>query len=264
MKRTIFVLMVFLFATVIVPSVNSSVPLQITELNKMISESSENWTTNASSVYVVDHFSNFDAINDNADGVHPNRNGDVKMAAAWTNSLLSLNLNLTENYSIMPLGDSITHLNYRYDLWLNLNDMGLIFDFVGNENHLPWAEESKDFNFDSDHEGHSGWRSDQIAYNIESWVKLNTPDIVLFHIGTNDIAQGFSPAHVTENIEKTIKILQLYNPEIIILVAQIIPYDFETNVNNNDFKFEGLEITFLFVALLIIEEVIRKNYFKNN
>ena len=264
MKQTISILMIFLFATLIAPTVSSSVPLEITEFNDMVLEYNELISTNISPVYTVDHFSNFDAINDNADGVHPNRNGDLKMAAAWTNSLLSTNLNLSKNYSIMPLGDSITHLNYRYDLWLNLKEANVIFDFVGNENHLPWGADESNLEFDSDHEGHGGWRSDQISYNIESWVKLNTPDIVLFHIGTNDLAQGYSPSHVIEHIGKTIEILRLYNPDIIIFVAQIIPYDFEVNVSHSDYLFGGLELTFLVLGLLMIGEVIRKNYFKTN
>ncbi|MED5485374.1 MAG: GDSL-type esterase/lipase family protein, partial [Candidatus Thermoplasmatota archaeon] len=139
-----------------------------------------------------------------------------------------------------------------------------IFDFVGNENHLPWGADESNLEFDSDHEGHGGWRSDQISYNIESWVKLNTPDIVLFHIGTNDLAQGYSPSHVIEHIGKTIEILRLYNPDIIIFVAQIIPYDLEVNVSQSDYLFGGLELTFLVLGLLMIGEVIRKNYFKDN
>ena len=87
--------MIFLFATLIAPTVSSSVPLEITEFNDMVLEYNELISTNNSPVYTVDHFSNFDAINDIADGVHPNRNGDLKMAAAWTNSLLSINLNLS-------------------------------------------------------------------------------------------------------------------------------------------------------------------------
>ncbi len=264
MKQTILVLVIFLLATLIVPYANSSVPSEITEFNDMVLEYNELRTTPNSPVYTVDHFSNFDAIKDNADGVHPNRNGDIKMAAAWTNSLLSINLNLSKNYSIMPLGDSITHLNYRYDLWLNLNEANIIFDFVGNENHLPWGAVDSDPAFDSDHEGHGGWRSDQISYNIESWVKLNTPDIVLLHVGTNDLAQGYSPSHVVEHIGKIIEILRLYNPEIIIFVAQIIPYDLEAGVSEPNFNFGGMEITLLFVGLLIIEEIIRKNYFKKS
>ena len=156
MKQTISILMIFLFATLIAPTVSSSVPLEITEFNDMVLEYNELISTNNSPVYTVNHFSNFDAINDNADGVHPNRNGDLKMAAAWTNSLLSINLNLSKNYSIMPLGDSITHLNYRYDLWLNLKEANIIFDFVGNcfvftsltKFFIPSIVSSKSFSYD--------------------------------------------------------------------------------------------------------------------
>lgn len=266
MKQHVLILIILLIAILMTPNINASVPIEIMELNDMVSEQSENWSTESSSVFISDHFSNFDSIKDNADGVHPNREGDKKMAAVWTSSLLSLNLDLNNNYSIMPLGDSITHLNYRYDLWLNLREINLNFDFVGSENHVTWAHEGEDLDteFDLDHEGHGGWRSDQISYNIESWTQKNTPDIVLFHIGTNDIAQGYSPSHVIENIEKTIEILQLYNPEVIIFVAQIIPYDLADNSNESSFGFYGMEISLMFISFLIIEEVIRKHHFNKN
>ena len=264
MKQPLLILIVFLIAILIAPNVDASVPVEITELNEIVSERSGNWSTGTSSVFVSDHFSNFDVIQDNADGVHPNREGDNKMAAVWTSSLLSSNLDLSKNYSIMPLGDSITALNYRYDLWMNLNEINLTFDFVGSENRLPWAQESVESEFDINHEGHSGWRSDQISYNIESWTQKNTPDIVLFHIGTNDLAQGYSPLHVIEHIEKTIKILQLYNPEVIIYVAQIIPYDFEDYSEESSVGFHGMEISLMFISFLIIEEIIRKHHFNKN
>ena len=139
--------------------------------------------------------------------------------------------------------------------------------YTGTLNSKPDLEikiDESNFEFDSDHEGHGGWRSDQISYNIESWVKLNTPDIVLLHIGTNDLVQGYPPSHVIEHIGKTIEIIRLYNPEVIILVAKIIPYDLEVNFNHSDLNFGGLEITFLIFGLLIIGEVIRRNYFNNN
>ena len=43
-------------------------------------------------------------------------------------------------------------------------------------------------NFDQNHEGHSGWTADQIQSNVTAWANLNKPDVVLLHIGTNDIS----------------------------------------------------------------------------
>ena len=180
MKRVIITILMIYFSLVPVDGVKADVPVEINDLNRLISESAGNLTINSSPIVVVDHFSDFDAIADNADGVHPNRLGDKKMAKVWKNSLLQYDLDYSKNYSIMPLGDSITHLNYRYDLWLELKQSNLSFDFIGSQSNFPWAFDinSDNFEFDLDHEGHSGWRSDQISYNLENWVKLNNPDIV--------------------------------------------------------------------------------------
>ena len=47
---------------------------------------------------------------------------------------------------------------------------------------------------DHDHEGHSGWRIDQIDANVVDWLRTTTPRTVLLHIGTNDMLQNYTPA----------------------------------------------------------------------
>lgn len=88
---------------------------------------------------------------------------------------------------IMPLGDSITSSSnsYRNRLWYLLADKGINADFVGSL--------SKGYQIlpDKDHEGHGGWRIDQISVRVEKWLSKYTPDIVLLHIGTNDISQNY-------------------------------------------------------------------------
>ena len=92
---------------------------------------------------------------------------------------------------IMPLGDSITYGantagGYRLPLYNLLTQANYSVDFVGSEtgngaSDLP----------DWDHEGHSGWwlsHSDGGIYqNVGKWLAhVETPDVVLVHIGTND------------------------------------------------------------------------------
>src|SRR5262249_13855023 len=97
----------------------------------------------------------------------------------------------TRPIRVMPLGDSITYgvgsssgSSYRADLWRRLvTQAGYNIDFVGSQRSgsLP----------DTDNEGHSGWRIDQIAASVDGWLSTYQPDVVLLHIGTNDMNQNY-------------------------------------------------------------------------
>ena len=78
----------------------------------------------------------------------------------------------------------------------------------------PWA--------DGDHEGHAGWRADQIAVSLGGWLNSYTPDLVLLHIGHNDFFCGESVANVINDINNIINTLQANNPRVTIMLAQII------------------------------------------
>ena len=128
---------------------------------------------------------------------------------------------------IMPLGDSITeaeagHASYRYWLWHALNGAGYTVDLVGQSsgvyNGAPLYA-----NFDQDHEGHWGWRADQILAQIALWTPLSQPDIVLMHLGTNDIWQGQSLASTIAELDSIVQLIRMTNPAIIVVIAQIIP-----------------------------------------
>jgi hypothetical protein len=145
-----------------------------------------------------------------------------------------------EPLRILLLGDSITqsdmyHLGYRYYLWTKLVDSGINFDFVGQmESHYgadPELPEYKGRQFDRDHEGHPGWES--ICFlngapgkgndNLSVWLNQYTPDIVLLHVGTCDIIYGNSISSAIDNIEQIIEILRVKNPNVVILLAKLIP-----------------------------------------
>src|SRR5256884_9843505 len=75
---------------------------------------------------------------------------------------------------VMPLGDSITDGltvpgGYRIGLWQRFGTGGYTVDFVGSLSNGP-ANLG-----DHDHEGHSGWRIDQIDANIVGWLQTTTP-----------------------------------------------------------------------------------------
>ena len=127
---------------------------------------------------------------------------------------------------IFPLGDSITrgkvnHWSYRRNLEASLLGANCPFDLVGKQlgpgsgPGLPLV--------DRDHEGHSGFRTDQILAGLSSWLPGNVPDWTLLHVGTNDVLQGRSIAAARANISGIIDRLRQANPNVGILLAQVIP-----------------------------------------
>jgi lysophospholipase L1-like esterase len=128
---------------------------------------------------------------------------------------------------IMPLGDSITqgskaHGSYRRALWKLLKTQGYGVDFVGSQKTVQDGESPlKDF--DLDHEGHWGWRVDEVLAQLDGWVKTTKPDIALIHLGTNDIAQQQDIRETIAELKQVVVQLRRTNPKIKVLMAQIIP-----------------------------------------
>ena len=127
---------------------------------------------------------------------------------------------------IMPLGDSITqsvtpYNSYRYYLWHLLLSENYRVDFVGSRNGVGGGLPANP-DFDMDHEGHAGWRADEILANIQAWAMQASPDAVLLHIGHNDLCQGQSIASTVVDIGGIVDVLRTVNPHIHILLAQLI------------------------------------------
>jgi len=80
-----------------------------------------------------------------------------------------------------------------------LHERGYKVDFVGSQSNGPASLG------DHDHEGHPGWRIDQIDANIVGWLNTYQPHTVLLHIGTNDIGQNYdvpgAPARLSALID---------------------------------------------------------------
>jgi lysophospholipase L1-like esterase len=137
---------------------------------------------------------------------------------------------------ILPLGDSITDsyrgkASYRRLLWHKLKAAGYNVDFVGRPSYRHSTVPAYLLDYDIDHEGHSGWETQQILHNISVWMNDFTADIVLLHIGTNDLDRGrgrnelvIDTVNQTLNeIDGIIKKLREKNSSIVILLAKIIP-----------------------------------------
>ena len=129
---------------------------------------------------------------------------------------------------VMPLGDSITDGytvpgGYRNGLWQRLGATGRHPDFVGTGYNGPVTLG------DHDHEGHPGWRIDQIDANVAGWLRSANPRTVLLHIGTNDIIQNYDLAHAPARLSALIDHIRTLAPNVQLFVAQLIPAGDATN-----------------------------------
>ncbi len=139
---------------------------------------------------------------------------------------------------IMPLGDSITesakgHNSYRRSLWLKLLNAGCNVDFVGSRKGV-WNPRTRgqvaplNPDFDTDHEGYWGYRTDQVLSFVSEKVREHAPDIVLIHLGSNDVADGESVEDMILELSQLIDFIRAEKPNVSILLAELIPGD------NND------------------------------
>lgn len=135
---------------------------------------------------------------------------------------------------IMPLGDSITDGitvsgAYRTRLWKNITSSGYNVDFVGSMTGGP-----NDLG-DKNHEGHSGWRIDQISNNINTWMDAYKPQIVLLHIGTNDLNQSYDLGNISNRLSGLIdKIVAKLPAGGKLYVAKVIPITYIDVRNYNN------------------------------
>lgn len=127
-------------------------------------------------------------------------------------------------------------------MWQKLQQAGIKnTDFVGT---LPG--QGCGFTYDGENEGHvsspkvarkfiNGHVIDEIkqggylATNIANqnmlpkWLSSTKPDIVMMHLGTNDVWNNISPAAITAAFSKLVEQMRASKPTMKILVAQIIP-----------------------------------------
>lgn len=135
---------------------------------------------------------------------------------------------------IMPLGDSITDGitvpgAYRIKLWNTITSAGYKVDFVGSLSGGPSQLGDKD------HEGHSGWRIDQIDAKINGWMDTYKPNIVLLHVGTNDISQKYDLTNAPNRLGGLIdKICAKLPSGGKLYVAKIIPISYADVKNYNN------------------------------
>jgi hypothetical protein len=149
---------------------------------------------------------------------------------------------------IMPLGDSITESacdgsSYRCWLWGMLDSSGYSFEFVGSR---EITKKAGDYyrkcpyeSFDERNEGHYAWEIKEVLYDttyedevtywyhypgtIGKWISEYPADIVLVHLGTNDVLRGRDVNSAADMLGYLVDTLRSHNPDIAVVLAQILP-----------------------------------------
>ncbi|MFJ2413712.1 GDSL-type esterase/lipase family protein [Streptomyces brevispora] len=122
--------------------------------------------------------------------------------------------------AVMPLGDSITlgvgsstRTGYRPGLASRLVGAADSVQFVGSQSDADGTR----------HEGHSGWRIDQLQANIETWLAEAKPNVVLLHIGTNDMNRDYQVSSAPQRLGGLIDQINVASPDTAIVVASLVP-----------------------------------------
>jgi lysophospholipase L1-like esterase/chitodextrinase len=132
-----------------------------------------------------------------------------------------------DNIAIIPMGDSLTYgyVNdgnpenevggYRRYLWGKLLANGISnLNFVGSlVNGIS--------SIDRDHEGHGGWRIDEIDAAVGGWLNSSQPDIILLFAGSNDIIQGYTPSQALNRMGLLLDKIHNLRPAARVIVANL-------------------------------------------
>ncbi|GAB2693253.1 SGNH/GDSL hydrolase family protein [Kitasatospora kifunensis] len=124
---------------------------------------------------------------------------------------------------VMPLGDSITvgvgsqsRAGYRLPLWqLITGQSRYAVEFVGSQRDGSFASPQ--------HEGHSGWMIDDIRDHVDDWLAAQRPDVVLLHIGINDLDRGADKAHAPDRLRALVERIFADRPGVTVILQGLLP-----------------------------------------
>jgi acyl-CoA thioesterase I len=123
---------------------------------------------------------------------------------------------------VMPLGASSTEgigspatAGYRGPLYADLAADGVRVDYVGSQ-RKGFAGMA-----DPDNEGHSGWTLQRMTPKVRGWVAAADPDVVLLHMGTNDVNTGATGATAAARLDSLLGEVFVGAPRTHVIVAGI-------------------------------------------
>ncbi|MFE0465436.1 GDSL-type esterase/lipase family protein [Kitasatospora sp. NPDC058965] len=123
---------------------------------------------------------------------------------------------------VMPLGDSITWgvgsaggNGYRGPLAnLAAGQSRYTVDLVGTMRNGDMA--------DSQNEGHSGYTIDSLRAGVDRWLAMDRPDVVLLHIGANDLDHG-TQAGAADRATALVDQIFADRPGITVIMQGLVP-----------------------------------------
>ncbi|GJL64881.1 MAG: hypothetical protein NPIRA04_35350 [Nitrospirales bacterium] len=136
--------------------------------------------------------------------------------------------------TIMLLGDSLTKgccqvppacdIGYRHTLYHKLKQADYLVNFVGSLTHPQDDCALPDilFDFDREHEGYYDKTADWIRDRVEGFLQTNPAQIVLLHIGTNDLRSGQDPSEIVTEVSQILDEIDQYSRDVTVVLARII------------------------------------------
>ncbi|WP_190111152.1 FG-GAP-like repeat-containing protein [Streptomyces cinnamoneus] len=119
--------------------------------------------------------------------------------------------------TVMPLGDSITAgvgssggNGYRAELRGQLSAHAGTFEYVGSQREQQMQ-----------HEGHRGWRIDQLSTAVERWLATARPNVVLLHIGANDVNYQYETESAPARLGHLVDQITAAAPQTTVLVSSL-------------------------------------------
>nr|WP_206685853.1 GDSL-type esterase/lipase family protein [Kribbella qitaiheensis] len=124
---------------------------------------------------------------------------------------------------VMPLGDSITagvgsptSSSYRRPLAALIGGQTrYAVNFVGSQASGNLADLSN--------EGHSGWIIDQVRAEIDGWLAAARPDVVLLHLGINDLNRNVDVPNAPARFRGLVDRIVADKPGVTVIVLGLIP-----------------------------------------
>lgn len=127
----------------------------------------------------------------------------------------------------VPLGDSITEITcWRAKLWdhLKVNNVSDRIEFVGSMNNTQECDLVDPDFATQHHEGRTGYLAIDIAYDhVEGWINNTKPDIVMWMLGTDDIASNRRLEDVVEAYTNIVQTARQYNAGMKVIVNTVVP-----------------------------------------
>ncbi|CAN5141719.1 hypothetical protein BH18ACT12_BH18ACT12_15560 [soil metagenome] len=122
----------------------------------------------------------------------------------------------------MEVTEDLICISAPFARWLVAAEDALVadgdsFDFVGSLSNGPVVLADKN------HQGHTGFRIDELSSSINGWLTSAQPDVVLLMIGTNDVLQDYQLVTAPNRLAALADQIHAARPQTKLLLASIPP-----------------------------------------